>query len=53
MAVHIAEIRDHAKGRIEGALKGNKHVKQPQIPRVAKDIEQHCFDKASESDNTR
>ncbi|DBB01419.1 TPA: hypothetical protein ACH3X1_000083 [Trebouxia sp. C0004] len=47
------EIRDHAQSRVEAALQGNNNVQKASISRAAMDVEQRCYNRATESDNTR
>lgn len=48
-----AEIRDHAQSRVEAALQENNYVHKASINRAAMDVEQRCYDRATESDNAR
>lgn len=48
-----AEIRDHAQSRIKAALQDNNHVQKSSINRAAMDVEQRCYNRATESDNAR
>ncbi len=48
-----AEIRDHAQSRVEAALQDNNHVQKSSISRAAMDIEQRCYNRATETDNAR
>ncbi|KAA6424116.1 MAG: hypothetical protein FRX49_06075 [Trebouxia sp. A1-2] len=47
------EIRDHAQSRIKAALQDNNHVQKSSINRAAMDVEQRCYNRATESDNAR
>ena len=48
-----ADTRSHAKSRIRAALEENKSVDQAQAAKSAKDIEQHCFERAVTAGNAR
>ena len=48
-----AEIRDHARSKVEAALQNNNYVQNCSISRAAMDVEQHCYNRATESDNAR
>lgn len=47
------EIRDHARSKVEAALQNNNYVQNCSISRAAMDVEQHCYNRATESDNAR
>ena len=48
-----AEIRDHAQSRVEAALQDNNHVQKTSISTAAVEVEQRCYNRATESDNAR